>query len=423
MQIFIRKQTRTCYPCLEAQISLKIRAGFRNNGSLLHGDRAVLAFSGGPCSSLLLHFLQVQRDTQADRWDKMNMAFDLTVVHIVEDFHTATDATSARRDLDLAAASIAAKIINTDITFQLIPLSDVFISEESDAARRQEKLTHLVAAIADITAKQDLLSYFRLRLLLDRCKALECTKLLWGHNTTAFAVRAVASTVKGAGYALPGNAQHVDCRHVAAGGPMMGYPLKDIPDEEIDVICSRLGLFSLSGAAAEKQQQREEESGGEGRAVTVNKHDINELAAAFIQNVLKHNPGAINNINSTVSKLEAFDWNEPVNEKQQRGAVKGTQHVAEVLCSLCYAPLADAEVCAIRDDDTDGGGALTGVCESCKNEIFRSREEGDGATVMALMPDCIRREIAEKRAAWLVVRERCSSGGSAADLKREMASL
>lgn len=366
-----------------------------------------LAFSGGPSSTLLLHYLQSMRDMHVDRWNKLKMAFDLTVLHVAD----APDSAST-------VEQIASKIINTDIIYQSLQLSDVFLEEESDPALRQEKLAAALAAVRDPTGRADLETHVRRRVLMDTCRKLQCSKLLWAHNATDLAIQAVASAVKGAGYALPGDAQHVDCRHAPTGGPIMVYPMRDISSEEIELLGRRLGLSWVEESAK----------------VPTDKHNINDLATIFVQNVLNHNPGAVHNINSTISRLEAFPWNEMQpsivagerkKESKVSDAVIGDAHAGEAqqppetFCPLCSAPLADDEVIGAA---SEGRRALAGVCDSCIHQIFGGA--ADGGEVLQLLPRNMAKDIAQSAEVWAKASE--VAGGEAMspdDLRRRVASV
>lgn len=84
-------------------------------------------------------------------------------------------------------------------------------------------------AVADATGREDLRGALRRRLLLSVAARRRCGRLALGDSASLLAVRAVSLAAKGAGYALPGEIQHLDARwasgchayasvgHVAAG--------------------------------------------------------------------------------------------------------------------------------------------------------------------------------------------------------------
>ncbi len=350
------------------------------------------------------------RDPHAGQYDKQKMAFDLSVFHIAIDGSTPGAA---------EVEAIARKIINgnSEITFTSVPLADVYAPEESNPSLRQAKLTELVASVKDSTGKADLISYLQSTLLLRLCKEINCKKLVFGYNTAAFAIRAVASAVKGAGYALPSDAQQVDSRHALTGGATIIYPMKEVTDEEIDVVCRVLDLpckDNTISTHSNTQNNTQNSNGYESALVTndIDKHNINALATLFVENVLKHNPGAVHNINSTISKLEAFPWNDPSFESRQQLTGAAVDHsttsspamldkngeideIDEVLCPLCSAPLAEDEIASII---TGTGGEIAGVCDSCRHQIFNSVD--DGGEVLHKLPRCVVENIGRTATAW-----------------------
>jgi hypothetical protein len=361
LQFLLRGQHLQCYPCLEAQILNKLRGTLKAPGALAHSGTMVVAFSGGPSSSLLLHLLNSMRDPSVQWYDKRKMAFELTVVHVVED-----DAVAA------AAAAVAARVAPDGVEFVSVPLSDVFEAEEPDKTRRDARLAELLAAVRDPTGAADLRAMLRLRVLLERCRRVEATVLAFGDNAAATAAAAVAAVVKGGGYSVPGASSRIDRRHVASGGPTLLYPLREIPEEECGIACSALGL-------PQRPQPRS------GAAKEINKHDINALAEVFVTNVLKHNPGAVSNINSTVSRLQAFPWNE---------GGEGAE-ACEAVCPVCFSPLADDEVCGASEG---AYGELAGVCESCVHQVFGGA--GGGGAVRGLMLRGVVQAVEETAEAW-----------------------
>ena len=201
---------------------------------------------------------------------------------------------------------------------------------------------------------------------------------------------------------------------------MMVYPMRDISAEEIDLLGRNLGLSWVNQDASFDKAE----------SLATDKHNINSLAALFVQNVLAHNPGAVHNINSTISRLEAFPWNESqpgdaaVERKKDEtsngasidvAAVSGiSQPAPEVLCPLCSAPLADDEVVSAASESR---GALAGVCDSCLNQEFGGAV--DGGELLALLPRGLGEDIANAAAAWGKARD--VAGGealTAEDLRR-----
>lgn len=331
----------------------KIRAGIRGNGAVIPNDHVAVAVSGGPSSSLLCHVAKRMQTDRMETRGKDKIPFTMVLIHVINPF------VEAENDL----TSIF------DQAIERVPLEDVYIDDENCTEDRKRRLFALLESVSDVTGRQDLLEYLQRRVLLDTAVRLGCSKLLLGHNALNMSVRNVAATVKGRGYALPGDFTHIDARHVSRGGPALVYPLKDVSQEEIDSLTSRLRLISSDG------------TGEEGRtSLPRDKSNINSLAMDFIKGVQGHNPGVTYNINSTVSKLRNFSWND------------GDTEYPEILCPLCYAPLADDELLNLT---SPSNYQLTSyACDSCRNQIF-----SDHAFTVTLLPSAIQTGMSQLQSA------------------------
>ena len=244
----------------------------------------------------------------------------------------------------------------------------------------------------------------------------------------------------------------------------MFLPLRDVSARELGVVCARWRLpladQSVLGRAA-------------GPAPAVDKKNINALAAAFVAGMEAHNPGGANgqtlergthlindpqsgvavgavciasvthrpctpcpaagsvpNILNTISKLEAFPWNDPPAPagsqpgQQQQQANGGQVHCDEqqqeqqlvaVLCPICSAPLADDELpggsgsghAEANGGHTSGGSgtapaaAAAGCCLSCFQQILGGIAGGSasGSSVAAALPGDVQQQMAGLAAA------------------------
>lgn len=77
----------------------------------------------------------------------------------------------------------------------------------------------MIQAVADGTGKEDLIAALRRTLLLKVAAQLGCNKLAVGTCATRMAVRTVAMSAKGSGYALPGALQFTDSRSAEHQNP------------------------------------------------------------------------------------------------------------------------------------------------------------------------------------------------------------
>ena len=67
-------------------------------------------------------------------------------------------------------------------------------------------------AVEDATGREDLVEALRRAALLAKAMELGCSKVALGDCATRAAVRVIAQSAKGAGFALPASIQHYDAR-------------------------------------------------------------------------------------------------------------------------------------------------------------------------------------------------------------------
>ena len=159
------------------------------------------------------------------------------------------------------------------------------------------------------------------------------------------------------------------------------------------------------------------------------------------------------NILNTISKLEAFSWNEAplpaqqplrqgcaaaATEEQQRQQQRqqreegrpAQQEASSLLCPICLAPLADDELPGSGEaasEHTSGGSGATaaaqtaGCCLSCSAQILGSKAGGAPGSssegVAAALPASVRQRMAALAAAG----ERAGSGGGVERLRAQIA--
>ncbi|KAL4458741.1 hypothetical protein ABPG75_013606 [Micractinium tetrahymenae] len=452
-QVVARGREPLCYPCLHDQLFAKVRNAVRLHGLIQPGKTAALAFSGGAASAVLLRFLSELRNPRSDRPARGKVSFSLHILHIDEStaLGLGPEAAAAARDsVAAAAAQYVGAGSGTSVQYHCIPLEAVFEEEgdrgdtegqqagqaEGDAGllaalasgaaseRQRQRLQALLWSVRDPTGRQDLARHLRTHLLLRCAAALDCSRVARGDCATALAAHIVAAASKGCGYSLSGDVQLLDARHGAAL-PSFFLPLREISVRELRTLCRH---WQLPLAEAEVRELAAAAAGGGGEAAPVDKKNINALAAAFIAGMEAHNPGSVPNILNTISKLQAFPWNElpstpgQQQQRQQQGAVQqreqqqgaptaapaaaGTAGAAAteqqlpagaVLCPICLAPLADDELpgssalssSGSGSEHTSGGqgaaaaAAAVGCCLSCYAQILASYPVPGGASGQA----------------------------------------
>ncbi|KAI7846117.1 hypothetical protein COHA_000378 [Chlorella ohadii] len=401
-EVVARGREPLCHPCLHEQLLSKVRNAVRVHSLILPGDQLALAYSGGPASAALLHFLAQLRNPRSDRPARGKVSFTLHVIHIDESAALGLSPEQQAAGIASVAAAAAQYCEGSEggVNFHCLPLEAVFdeatpaaagadgsataVCSSADgsigssglfgAAPRQEqrqRLQSLLASVRDPTGRQDLARHLRTRLLLRAAAELDCARLARGDCATTLAAHIVAAASKGCGYSLAG----------------------DVSARELGVVCARWRLPLADASAL---------GGAAGTApAVVDKKNINALAAAFVAGMEAHNPGSVPNILNTISKLEAFPWNDPPapagpsvrpghqqqgnsgqqqqqQDRQQQASEQQQQQqeqLATILCPICLAPLADDELPGCRASDrnadassghTSGGSGTSGRCRRCR---------------------------------------------------------
>ncbi|GAB4821844.1 hypothetical protein N2152v2_008890 [Parachlorella kessleri] len=278
------------------------------------------------------------------------VAYTLHIVHVDES--AAWGLSPEQQAAALAAVRQAAEpYLAHGVEYHCVALGGLFGSQERDAGAQRQQLGELVQGVADATGREDLVAHLRTHRLLAAARELGCSKVARGDCATRLAAHIVAAASKGCGYGLPGDIQLVDARELGR--------------RELTALCHHLSLAVVepSPYPAAVERRSNNSSGS-----------INALAAGFVETQLANNAGSVSNIVGTISKLQAFPWNDPAElhakkadqrRKQQQLAVAGgealsLQHAPtptppeaaaaavgpciELLCPLCLAPLADDEL-------------------------------------------------------------------------------
>ncbi|PRW60032.1 Cytoplasmic tRNA 2-thiolation 2 [Chlorella sorokiniana] len=447
-EVIARGREPLCHPCLHEQLLSKVRNAVRVHSLILPGDRLALAYSGGPASAALLHFLAQLRNPRTDRPARGKVSFTLHIIHIDESAALGQSPEQQAASTASVAAAAAQYCEGSEggVTYHCLPLETVF-DEGSAAAtadgsstaagsgssslfsaaprpEQRQRLQSLLASVSDPTGRQDLSRHLRTRLLLRAAAELGCARLARGDCATALAAHIVAAASKGCGYSLAGDVRLVDARHGSRLPPVF-LPLREVSARELGVVCARWRLPLADPSALGRAV---------GPAAAVDKKNINALAAAFVAGMEAHNPGSVPNILNTISKLEAFPWNDPpapagsqpagragqqqqhANGSQQEDEQQERQQMAAVLCPVCWAPLADDELpggssgsagADASSGHTSGGSgtvvaaAAAGCCLSCFQQIMGgvAGSAGPSSSVAAALPEDVQQQMAGLAAA------------------------
>lgn len=321
--------------------------------------RILLPLSFGVSSVTLLHILDLHLKTQKTKTGRTGF-----VIHavLIEDPEESVPANDLIQKVQQAYP---------DHQYVSLPLHDVFRLIPDDAALRtlvpqdgdvdlnpQEQLVQLINSLTSATARADVLTTLRTRLIVEHAKRTGCESILWGDNTTRLAEKTLAETAKGRGFSLPWQITDGE----SPFGLRFHYPLRDVLKKElvsyIDFADDRLRSIVY------------EPSPGATQASMSSKNTtIDDLMKQYFESVEENFPSIVSNVVRTTGKLE-----------MSAGAM------SEPCCSLCSMPVHngrfgihgwggdqeqqdDEEVLSAKDN--------SGLCYGCTRSIPLSAKNGN----------------------------------------------
>ncbi|KAF9700244.1 hypothetical protein EKO04_001823 [Ascochyta lentis] len=209
--------------------------------------------------------------------------------------------------------------------YNALPLHDVFRMIPDDATLQdlvpgpatgndqsnKQQLARLINSLTSATARADVLSTLRTRLIVEHAKSTGCQSILWGDSTTTLAEKTLAETCKGRGFSLPWQ--------VADGKSPFGlyfhYPLRDVLKKEL-VSYMDLTEPVLSSLVHEP-------SPGATQASTSSKNTtIDDLMKQYFESVEENFPSIVSNVVRTSGKLQVLESTD-----------------ADLRCGLCDMPV------------------------------------------------------------------------------------
>lgn len=225
--------------------------------------------------------------------------FEISAVHVQEPGEAAGSA-------DELLAKIRAQY--PDHEYASLPLHDVFRLVPDDAALRslvpqseqnaeagtEEQLVHMINSLSSATARADVISTLRTRLIVEHARLSGCESILWGDSTTTLAQKTLAETAKGRGFSLPWQISD----GLSPFGLHFHYPLRDVLKKEL------VSYVHMSDASL-AQLIDETSSQGSTHASTSSKNTtIDDLMKQYFESVEENFPSIVANVVRTTSKLE-----------------------------------------------------------------------------------------------------------------------
>lgn len=277
--------------------AIKRLESFRVNFHTNEQRKVLLPLSFGVSSTTLLHILDLHLKTQMSKTGRTGFALSILAVGSVDSV-LPTDSLLEQVRSQFPGYEYAAlplhdvfrKIPNDAALRDLIPIPDP--SEEIDLGH-QDQLARLVNSLDSATARADVLSTLRTRLIVEHAKSTGCQSILWGDSTTTLAEKTLAETCKGRGFSLPW--QVVDGK--SPSDIFFHYPLRDVLKKEL-VSYMNLADPSLASLVHEP-------SPGTTQASTSSKNTtIDDLMKQYFESVEENFPSIVSNVVRTSGKLE-----------------------------------------------------------------------------------------------------------------------
>ncbi|XP_010536129.1 PREDICTED: cytoplasmic tRNA 2-thiolation protein 2 [Tarenaya hassleriana] len=349
-----------CSDCFRNNVFGKFRLAVTCHAMITPSDKVLVAFSGGPSSRVALQFVhelqkRAQKNYEASR-DRSLPVFGVGVVFLDE---TAIDPTLSGEIND------AIELIRTVVSslsppakhLHVVPIESVF---GLDSAEARDRLQKLLDSVSDDTGMEDLLLHLRMLCLQKVASESAYNRLILGSCTSRIASHVLSATVKGRGYSLSADIQHVDARWKV---PVV-LPLRDCVAQELNRLC-RLDSLQIVKLG-------HPHSG------------INGLVSSFVALLQEENPSRECTIVRTAGKLTPFyfnkipeidDSNVPLatRRRQKRFNLKYNEAMTtEYFCPICCGPLNKSDVSNLSESEgcQDIEVFYAACCSSCRFQIL-----------------------------------------------------
>lgn len=259
--------------------------------------RILLPLSFGVASTTLLHILDLHLKTQKSKTGRTGFAIHAILIQDPE------------QSLPTEKLLQNARERYPDHQYTSLPLHDVFRLIPDDASLRdlvpggagkrnltpQEYLAYLINSLTSATARADVVTTLRTRLIVEHAKLSGCESILWGDSTTRLAEKTLAETAKGRGFSLPWQ--------IADGQTPFAvdfhYPLRDVLKKEL--------VSYIDMADPQLATLVHESSPGATQASMSSKNTtIDDLMKQYFESVEENFPSIVSNVVRTTGKLETL---------------------------------------------------------------------------------------------------------------------
>ena len=264
--VVVRLNDPLCKSCFLAYFTHKFRATIGKSRAIKAGEKVLLAFSGGPSSSAMLHLVcEGLSDTAVKK-----LRFEPGIAFIDEGEVLKQSGEERASYLE----QIQGVATTTKFPFYLLKLEDIFsqgqclqddemccnkVEGERTKTHQVEKLKNLFDATSSMTAKEDLLRTLRGKLLLATARNIGYSKIMFADCASRISVRLLSDISQGRGGDLPYDTGFSDNRH---GDVIFVRPMREFMTKEIalynffhnveTVLIPTLGTMSHSHASIDR---------------------------------------------------------------------------------------------------------------------------------------------------------------------------
>ncbi|KAL6530466.1 hypothetical protein OROMI_028355 [Orobanche minor] len=338
---------RFCADCFRSNLYGKFRFAITSNAMISPSDNVLVAFSGGSSSRVALQFVhemqqKAQKNFDASR-EKVLPVFQVGVTYIDETTIYPVPSSDYNKSLD-DMRLIVSSLAPPEKQLLVVPTESI---HSPDFAAGRDRLTNLIAAVHDVTGKEDLIEHFRMLCLQKAAFENGYTKIVLGTCTSRIACHVLEATVKGQGFSLAADIQYVDARWKI---PVV-IPLRDCLSEELNMLCNVDSLKIVD-------------------AFTQPRSGINGLISSFVKLLKSENPSRESTIVRTAGKLTPFCFNRipegddpnshlASKRRQKKHNLKPNESLwHESFCVVCNSPLQKSNISSFS------------ACSSCRYQIL-----------------------------------------------------
>ncbi|XP_076449323.1 cytoplasmic tRNA 2-thiolation protein 2-like isoform X2 [Babylonia areolata] len=358
-----------CQECFLVYAVHKFRSAIGKSRVIIPTDHVLVAYSGGPASSALLHFMQ-------QGMIEGKLRFKVSVVHIDELGLVSISAEERKAKVDKVAHTVQQRGFPLFLTCleegmkigcsgqaggdsvvrcqEVTSQSDVGdVLGKSDTAALQSMLD----ALPSISAKEEFIRVLRNQLLVAVARQLGWRKVVVGDTATLLSVRIMTDMAKGKGSQVSLDTSIGDGRY---GDVMMVRPLRDLNLKEVEAYNKLQNVDSVSIPHVHDKWHRG--------------NSIEQLTTVFVTGLQENFPSTVPNIVRTSGKLGQEDGSRErgqcalcqssldtsVGEASALRAVEISERLSE------GATVSDAETVCLESDRSVPGDVRGSLCYGCR---------------------------------------------------------